>query len=425
MKRLNPIVLLLAVYILAMMIVSAGTGHLAHLGDDQLLFGTNDSKGYRTLANYYSFGDETPPQDMLIRLRPFVYPFFLSLQRLVGTTAFQVIQIILNLLTIYVLYRTALLVSNRRWLSTVCATLLAVTPTFSFIAYHALTETLGLLLCTLFLYTAFQAYMKKKVNYLVISGLILSLLVCAKPVVFPIFLVYGIISSIRLLRARATKNVKYLVTLLALPMVVQLALTGVLTGGPVLSTAGSVNFGDRFFPVVYGFVEYDRFLNYKSPEAATAKSIYPTVESKLWYSIRHPSTILRATSYLLVNEHILAGSNYVSLPRNLQQPPSPTSSLLGRFSKYLNMLFLAFHILFVVSLAYFTLFRWKRLAHASSIVWLYLLALSILLPSVLVYWQGDRLVLLAQPVWLLVYGWLLATLLNNRTTVSNPEDNPR
>jgi len=424
MKHLNPIGLTLAVYVLAILIVSAGTGHLAHIGDDQLLFSTYDSKGYRTLANFYSFGDEEPPGASLIRLRPFVYPCFLALQRLIGTAVFQILQIILNLLTVYLLYKTALLVTDRRWLSTVCAGLLAVTPTFSFIAYHALAESLGMFLCTLFLYTGCYAYLNRHIRYLFVGGFALSLLVCTKPVVLPFFLVFGVVTSILLLRSRAPKHAGYLITLLAAPLLVQLSITSILAGVPTISTAGPANFSGRFFPVVYGFAEHDRFLGYSSPEASTARSICPTEDSRLKYVICHPAATLRATGHLLVNEHILATSAYVSLPRDLQQSPEPASNLVGRFSKGLNRVFLAFHILFAVMLAYVYLFRRRSFEHSGPVAVLYLFALSLLLPSVLTYWQGDRLVLLAQPVWLLTYGCLVVGLLDRRTATSNHGNNP-
>ena len=424
MKRLSPIGLTLAIYVLAVLVVSAGTGHLAHFGDDRLLFSTFDSKGYRALANFYSFGTEELPRAALIRLRPFVYPCFLALQRLIGTAAFQILQIILNLLTVYLLYQTMLLVTNRRWLATVCTGLLAATPTFTFIAYHALAESLGMFLCTLFLYAGCYAYLRERTGYLLIAGLALSLLVCTKPVALPFLLVFGVVTSIRLLRSQATKHAGYLVASLAAPLLVQLSVTGVLTGEPVISTAGSANFSGRFFPVVYGFAEHDRFVSHSSPEASTARSTYPTEGSQLQYVVSQPAATLRTVGYLLVNKHILAASAYVSLPRGLQQSPEPTSNLTGRFSRGLNRLFLVFHILFAALISYVYLFRRRRFGHSGPVAVLYLFVLSLLVPSVLTYWQGDRLVLLAQPVWLLTYGCLVAGLLDRRTATSNHSNNP-
>jgi hypothetical protein len=128
--------LISAIYLPALMVLTVITGHLPHIGDPSLFFGTPDAEGYRVLADYYtSFGYAERPSDFLLQMRPFLFPVYLGLYRLIGVAGMQVTQILMNVLSLWLVFVSIKSLSNRSWVAGLGATALGLTPSFNFIAF--------------------------------------------------------------------------------------------------------------------------------------------------------------------------------------------------------------------------------------------------------------------------------------------------
>jgi len=350
----------------------------------------------------------------LFLIRPYFYPVFLSIHKMIGIAGFQLFQIILNVISIFFIYNSILLLTNKKYISIIFSTILAITPTFNLIVYYALTETLTIFILSLFIYFFTKGYINKEIREYFFAGITISLLVCIKGNFLPFFFIYFIFLCYNLNKIKNKKTSILMLIIILIPILIQLANTYALTGNPTISIAGEDNFNNRFFPVVYGFGESQNknFIDYKSEEARTADIIYPDTASKLTYIIKNPGALIKTYHYLLVYENLLTDSNFVKLPGNLVYKNATIESDLKKFSRDLNKYFYNAHIIFIFVMFLFLLSKTTSWSLKSYLIILYLLMFSLLLASPLVYWQGDRIILIAEPVWLIIYSYLTSFLIN-------------
>ncbi|VBB43573.1 membrane hypothetical protein [uncultured Desulfatiglans sp.] len=365
---------------------------------EDLLFSTPDSKTYRIYADFFT-GNASVPRASIVNLRPFVFPLYLSTYFYVGAQVFFIIQWLLNLSTIYITFKTILLITKSRLCSLLGIVFIIINPTFSFISLHALTETLSLTLISLTIYNISLFFSFKHARSLFLSNFFLSLAVCAKPTYLPFFLLWVPFTGYYFL-VSATRSFRTVIPFLFSlnPLIIQFALTSVLTGNVVLSTAGRSNFEGRFFPAVYGFSQGEDFLPYSSPEAMNAKKQYANLQDKVEFVLAHPYATIQTVVYLL-RVNLRAASSFTNYPKNLVKHKK-LSLTLKKFSKAISRFMAPLHLVGLLAIFVFLL------AHDPDSYLIFFLACllySVITFSVLTYWQGDRLILAALPAWTVLY----------------------
>ena len=205
---------------------------------------------------------------------------------------------------------------------------------------------------------------------------------------------------------RRTGRAFALAALAASPLFVQLLLSFLLIGQPTISTAGSFNFENRFFPVVVGF-QRGTGLPYDHAEERAARAGHPALGDKVRFVAAHPAATVRAAGYLL-RSNVLSSSNF-GAPAARALPSQPPRRMAGALVRRLNAAIARLHVLAAVVLVGAAL---RRIRGIPS--WTCLLACAsyvVILTSVLTYAQGDRLILAAVPIWIVAYvsmGWQLA-----------------
>ena len=112
---------------------------------DQVMFSAPDARGYLRLSNFILGGEEADAR-WLATIRPFLYPLFLSLHRVLGVPGFFLTQWALNLATVVITFRTARRLTRSTGWALLGVGLLLSNLTFTFISLHALSETLGFFL---------------------------------------------------------------------------------------------------------------------------------------------------------------------------------------------------------------------------------------------------------------------------------------
>ena len=365
---------------------------------EDVVFSTPDSQGYRVYADFFA-GNAPVPSTSLVSLRPFVFPLYLSLYHYIGITGFFIIQWLLSLVTIVMTFTTIQIITKSRWWGLLGVVAIVLHPTFSFISLHALPGSLSLALLSLVVYQISQFLRSGRQRHLFLSCFFLSLAVCAKPTYLP-FLVLWIFfagycllkSPIRSLRAAIA------VPLSLSPLIVQFMLTFALTGNAVFSTAGSSNFEGRFFPAVYGFSQKEDFVSYRSSEAMDAKSYYPKLQDKVVFVLTHPYATVKTVTYLL-KHNLITSSLFTRYPQNLVTNRQ-LSHVLRKVSKSINTAMVPIHLLGL--LATFVLVL-SRDPDSYLLFFLTCLVTSVIVFSVLTYWQGDRLIIAALPAWTVLY----------------------
>jgi 4-amino-4-deoxy-L-arabinose transferase-like glycosyltransferase len=390
-------------YLPCVVVTTAMTGHLSRLGDPALLFFPfGDGPGLDALADYYSssFGQGRRPAELFLEVTPFLYPLYLGLYRVIGVAGVQVLQVLMNVLSLWCVYVSVRSLTNRSMIAGLCTGVLAVTPSFSFLAFYALSENLCIVLVCLFMLCIVDHFHRGRQTSLYMATFIMTLLVCIKPVALfasIVLVVYTVISWVRNRQKRVWEPVAFLS-----PVLCQLIVSFMMTGSVAPASARGTVFGQWYFPVLYGQVEYGKFLHRKTPEGKEGLSRYPETEDKLMYVAKHCLTAIKTYLSLLIGQHLLAGSNFISagIPDHAERG---IVRFLQWWSAKLNRFFFCVHIVMLGLMACWVMSGRRLFSEKASLV-CYGFAILLLLPMGLVYFQGDKYIILSEPLWLLSYG---------------------
>ncbi len=390
---------------------------------DQVIFSTSDSRGYLSLAEWIWRQDDGVNTRMFL-LRPFVYPTFLGFRVFVGDYGIALLQLFLNAFSTALVFLSARRMARSSIIAMVATCLLVTNLTFGLIAFHALTETLAIFLLSvhLFFLVRLLSTKERSVWDRFGAGFSISLAVCTKPAVLIYWLFLAVValwSGWRAIRRddehrddgpgtirRSVAKIGFLL-ILASPIFVQLALTRVLTGNAVISVAGRIAIEGRIFPAVYGTATSGTFLVHGDERAKRAEAAYPTVRDKVRYLVHNPVATLKVLKTTIWDKNWRTQSSFTRHPPSVVDDRTPARRLT-RISGAVNWVFswihLAFLPLWVFSLAVIA----GRESDRSLLVLLAALTYSLLLVSGLSFSQGDRLILPAMPVWIVLYSALFS-----------------
>lgn len=389
-------------------------GLLGHL--DAVMFSTPDSRSYLAVTDYM-FGTSKSVPTAFINIRPFAFPLYLLTYRLAGAWTFLGAQWLCNVGSIVLVFTTVWRLTRSMVASLAAIFVLASSLTFTLIALHGLSETLGILLTAGTMYCLGCYSLERHWRYLYAGLFLAALSACTKPT---LVLSVGVWLAIWGLRVGglARRGVRHgwrpaaghaVAGIIALaPLALQLGFTYAATGKATFSAAGQVNFDETFFPTVYGFAQYGRFTPSRGPEAREAQDVCPNSSSKARFVRRHPRAAAQAFWYLLC-DNVLGGSVCLQVPADAFTDHDLAREL-HEWTKSVNLTYAWAHGVFLVLLPCTVLFtkdRRGRLFIVAGGLLLYML----LAASSMTYWQGDRIVLSAMPVWCMVYavcGYVLA-----------------
>jgi hypothetical protein len=413
-------------YVVLAMLLAWLTGYLSTLGASKVFFSTQDSIGYRRIGDYLgTLGEARRPNHAICGLRPFLFPLYVSFYRFVGIDVMQGLQVVLNGLTLCFLYASMVNLRAHRALALAATAVLAAMPSFHFLAYHALSETLTTVLIAASLYAASRAATAGPSfgSALGAAAVLITCSMLVKPALIPLATA-SLVVSIAILLRHDRRSLRWATLAVGALLLTQATYSTVLAKRPGISTAGRDNFERRFFTAVYGFAHNDKFSSYKSKLAVKAQKEYPSLSDKLEYVASQPSSTWKAFKYIFVHENLLEGSLFVK-PKPVG--PKPRHKAIAKFSTRLNVYCAYLHAL---ALPFVLLFA--AVMPSSRTKWIalgaYLGAASILLPTCLVYYQGDRTIIAAAPLWLFAYAlvipaalqWIVAVLKTKRALPLNP-----
>jgi len=395
-------------YICWALFLTGATGHLANI--DQVFTSTPDSKKFLEYSDYL-VGSGDAVSSGVVAIRPFLFPLFLGLHRVVGKTGFVLLQFLLNGLTIVVVASAVYRITRSGAIAAVSTVPLFFNVTFTFLALHALAEPLAMFFVAAFLLAFTEYSLTTKCRFYFLSLFAISLAVCSKPVYLPtlVFMVLtGLVALVKpggFCHAVRPTVVTTFFLLALTPIAVQLSVSFAINGRPSISNAGNLNFTNRYFPAVVGYVQdgrigYPGFLSYKEPEAKEAVTQFPSVTEKALYLTGHPWETAIMTHFLLVKMNLQEKSAQVTRPREAVVN-GQTAQLFALCSRHINRLFSVGHLLFIPVVALAIKMASKEVRYL-IVVTAFLSYTTIILSS-LSYWQGDRLIVAALPVWSFLY----------------------
>lgn len=179
----------------------------------------------------------------------------------------------------------------------------------------------------------------------------------------------------------------------------QLVLTGVLNGKPQLTSAGQLNFQQRFYPAVVGTQELGMFVRQKSQEAEAARARRPGLAEQVGYVLSHPGAMVKTWSWILWTHHLktVAGNARRDNTLALKGP----QQWLEKFSGRANWVFV---VLLIPAAAGGLVFLRRVPVSAYPATFI---GPSLFVTAPLVYFQGDRIVFLAYLLALPFVGYFL------------------
>jgi hypothetical protein len=409
-NTMKPFLLIAGLYVLFFSFITLLSGHASRFGDEGLFFYPfGDGPGYKQLADYYtSFGNAPIPDRILLDVRPFLFPLYLGLYRVIGIAGVQLLQVGLNVVSLWLLYVSIKTLSGRPTIAGFCTALLALTPSFNFLAFHALTETLSIVLICIFIALLVDHFQQQRQMSLYMATFVVSLFLCVRPIALPFWILLVGYALFRWLRDNDRRI--WQPAAIMTPVVCQLIFSSMMTGSITPASAGGSVFSTWYFPVVYGQQEYGKFVGRKTPEAHEALRRHPATKDKVLYLVKHYPTAIKTYLSLLVGQSFMAGSNFVAagIPDHTERP---MVRFLQWWSAKLNRFFFCVHILMLGLMAFWIMSRRPLFSEKASLT-CYAFAILLIIPAGLVYFQGDRYIVLSEPLWLLAYGTLAARLVD-------------
>lgn len=172
--------------------------------------------------------------------------------------------------------------------------------------------------------------------------------------------------------------------LVLLIIVPQLISTHSIGGNARLTTAGSINFQNRFYPAVVGTKEYKKFISSNSDEAVSARELRPDIKDQISYVATNPAASFKTWAYILWYHHLRINSGYTNRDNT---PADETARLhLREASSWLNTALVALLIPAIFGVVYYVR-KWSNRSWPAALI-----GPSILATAPLVYYQGDRIV---------------------------------
>jgi hypothetical protein len=191
--------------------------------------------------------------------------------------------------------------------------------------------------------------------------------------------------------------------LIMAPVLCQLMISSMVTGSGAVASVGVQGFSTWYFPVVYGEKEYGRFVGRKTPEAQEAMRRFPELKDKLMYVAKNYDIAIKTYVDLLLRQHLIVQSNFVNAGLSADERNSRVLPKLQKLSARLNLLFACVHAV-MLALMILVVVSGRPLYAEKAMLACYMFAVLLIVPSPLAYWQGDRYILLSEPLWLVAYG---------------------
>ena len=143
---------------------------------------------------------------------------------------------------------------------------------------------------------------------------------------------------------------------------------------------------------------------------------FPEFLDKVIYIVQNLRTTVVTYLSLLIGEHLTAGSNFVKTGVETDDGAGGVRAATLLWSVHLNQAFLCLHVTVLLGVLILVVSGKQLLVEPISLL-LYMFTAFLILPAGLAYMQGDRYIVLAEPLWLVAHGTLFAHFLD---TASRP-----
>lgn len=356
---------------------------------DRILYSSPDSISYRATSDWI-LGLSKDSSSFVYR--PFFYPLLLGLRHLFTNYSIWILQIIMLISSSIFVYKAIVNKYSNRLFGFIGYMLMTTNITLLFLTTHALTEITSTFLVSVWVYIFSMSRWDRMQNKDYFLVLLLSTLTVTKPV-FSIMLYVSIfllcIKSIILKRV----NYKSLVILLfcLLPVIVQSTMMKNTFNTWEISRIGSYTVRAYLISRAYALE------NNLGDNLIVANKIVGKMNDKQLYGYigAHFPTIVKIYIRSTFMWNILERTNF-----------SKSKTILD-ISQFINYLYFFIHLIMGLFSCIYLFTKKINLRDKAQYVILYIFFLTIVLSAGISFWQGDRLVVISLPIWIVAYSLIL------------------
>jgi hypothetical protein len=370
---------------------------------------TPDSWTYFSTSNEFYKFSETGYSN----IRPFLYPLIILIVfKVSGVIGLWLLQFLFWTISINLIYLSIKRITNNKILGFTGSLILALNMTYLVLTFHALTETTTIFLLSCLIY--FVSLNAMKINTLKFFHgclLILVLLALVKPLFYLlVLLMLCIILPIFYLKIYIKKPKRLLLlTLIIIPLLVQVTLMKVKYDTFSFSPIGSIGFN------YYLFAQGVERVEGISLDAARVKIKDMPLSDELSFVLQNK--MLYADLYF---QNMKA--NIKAVPCFLLFPGGFPSVGIAKYMLIVNSIYYYIHIIFIIPIlvSFYSVYRRKDMNYYLILMvfsWFLICYMFLTLP--IIFGEGDRYVLIAQPLWVFLYALVLNYLFKKRTAKSS------
>lgn len=366
---------------------------------------TPDSWTYFSTSNEFYKFSETGYSN----IRPFLYPLIILIVfKVSGVIGLWLLQFLFWVISINLIYLSIKRITNNKILGFAGSLILALNMTYLVLTFHALTETTTIFLLSCLIY--FVSLNSMKINTLKFFHgclLILVLLALVKPLFYLLVLLMLFIMLPVFYLKIYIKNPKCLIllTLIIIPLLVQVTLMKVKYDTFSFSPIGSIGFN------YYLFAQGVERVEGVSLDAARVKIKDMPLSDELSFVLQNK--MLYADLYF---QNMKA--NIKAVPCFLLFPGGFPSVEIAKYMLFVNSIYYYIHIIFIIPIlvSVYSVYKRKNMNY-----YLILMVIScflicyMFLTLPIIFGEGDRYVLISQPLWVFLYALVLNYLLKKRT----------
>ncbi len=368
-------------------LVAWRSGYLAHIHSS--VFSSVDAGSYRDVADWI-FGVRANPHASI--QRPVFYPLILGLAMRVGDEyGVWLVNVALWFAALNLAGIAAYRFVHQMWATIVVFVVMATNVSLIVLTFHALTETLVLALLALWSYGLTRLTGRITPSQVAWVLLPVSLLTITKPEFELLLGLVIVVLAVLAWRGERPAMAAVAIVLCLSPVMVQVGLMLAFNHFVGLSKIGETTIRTYYMARLYAALAHSSDIRAQALLTANLSNI-AVVQALLAHPGEALSMFLR-----ILRENLTSGSNFITA----------SNPLLGKAVFFTNYVYAA-ALIVAAPLAAVALWlkRDGRLALLAAA------ALNVMVAGGLSFWQGDRLTVIALPVWLLALTLAAAQILS-------------
>lgn len=392
-------VIILTIYFLVLSSLKIGIS-------EKILFSTPDSRDYLNAGKEIfqnSIGTDASTR------RPFLYPLLIIIASKTGDPfCLWLVQFLFWTASINFTYLSLLKMTANKYLSFFASLAVALNFTLLVLTLHALTEVITVFLLSLLIFfVSHVASSRKELGFPHVILLILCLLTVVKPMFLVPMVLFLLVMPVFYLKKYLQRPIFLVVLLLVLsPLIFQTAFMKSRHGTFSISNIGPKTFKAYLLKQGMNKIEDARNNNHNDKEIAQKADNLTVAET---FDLLFDNKLLYLNLYFKnINENTDAAPVFLSYPKGFEH------KMLAKFMRKTNKVYTILHFVFFIPVIFMIYIFFKKRDMDNLLLMLIMSGLSwyIFLSSGISFWQGDRLVIIALPVWISLYGFTGVQMLN-------------